>query len=71
MGKDDPEQIMITPSEHLNAEPILECLNEKFTYRAIRINRSDWKFELFSSDHLIFNSSYKTDKWLFRINIIK
>ena len=71
MGKDEPNKIVISPTEHLNTQPILECLNYNFYITARRIGKSDWLFELSSDNYLISEGSPERKEWLFRLEIIR
>lgn len=71
MGKDEPNKIIISPTEHLNTQPILECVNHNFDITARRIGKSDWLFELSSPTYLVTEGSPEKKKWLFRLEIIR
>ncbi|MFX0195736.1 MAG: hypothetical protein ACFFCW_06400 [Candidatus Hodarchaeota archaeon] len=71
MGKDEPEKIIVSPTEHLNTPPVLECLNYNFDITTRRIGKSDWLFELSSPNYLVFESSPEKKEWLFRLEIIR
>ena len=71
MGKDEPNEIIICPTEHLNTQPILECLNYNFFITARRAGTSDWLFELSSPNYIVFEGSPEKKEWLFRLEIIR
>ena len=68
MGKDEPQSITITPTKHLNAPPVLECLNYNFNVTSKRSNKSDWLYELSSPNYLVDGGVIK--EWEFRLEII-
>lgn len=70
MGKYEPETIILSPTEHLNAAPILESLNYTFTYSAKRINSSDWQYSLRSPNYLLIEGP-GLKEWIFRVEIIR
>lgn len=71
MGEADPNKIWITPTEHLNTAPILECINYNFDVTSKRVNKSDWLYELSSPDYLICSESPKKKEWIFRLEVIR
>ena len=71
MGKNAPEQILVSPTEHLNVQPFLECINYNYTISAERINKSDWQFKLSSPSYVLWDTSGKEEKWLFRLEIMR
>ncbi len=71
MEKDEPHKIIISPTEHLNTAPILECLNYNFDITPSRTGRSDWLFELSSPDYLVLGGLPEKKEWLFRLEIIR
>jgi hypothetical protein len=71
MGPEEPSKIIITPKEHLNSRPILECLNWNFDIKANRGNQSDWIFELSSPTYVVMDESPKTKEWVFRLEIVR
>ena len=71
MAKDEPNKIIMSPTEHLNTQPILECLNYNFDITVTRIGKSDWLFELSSPTYLVKESDDEKKEWLFRLEIIR
>ncbi len=70
MGKNEPKNILITPTKHLNTPPILEGINYNFHVTAKRIGKSDWLFELSSPNYVVFGGGEITKEWIFRLEII-
>jgi hypothetical protein len=66
----EPRKIIITPKEHLNSPPILECLNDNFYVKPKRGNKSDWIFELISPNYVLWQSP-KIEEWHFRLEIVR
>jgi hypothetical protein len=71
MGKGEPNRILVSPTEHLNTPPILECLNDNFDIASSQTGKSDWLFELSSPSYIVFESSPERKEWLFRLEIIR
>ena len=67
----EPNRIVISPTEHLNSAPIIQCINDIFDAVPKQINKSDWLFELSSPNFIVFESSPERKEWLFRLEIIK
>ena len=70
MGKNEPEAIVLSPSEHLNTAPILECLNYNFSYSTKRVSTSDWQYSLSSPNYVTWQGP-GIKEWIFRIEIIR
>ncbi len=66
----EPAEILISPTEHLNVQPLLECINYNCTVSAKRINKSDWLFTLTSQAHPIIAGT-ELEEWFFRLEIIR
>ena len=71
MGKSESKSILIRPTEHLNTQPILECLNYNLDFLPKRANKSDLLFELSSADYLVWQNSPLREEWVFRIEIVR
>jgi len=71
MTKGEPSKVIISPTEHLNTPPILECLNYNFDITPKRTGKSDWLFELSSPSYMVFEGSPERKEWLFRLEIVR
>jgi len=71
MDKAEPSEIIISPKNHLNTPPVLECINYNFDITSEQVNKSDWLFVLSSPDYLVLESSPKMKEWIFRLEIIR
>lgn len=67
----EPNKIIISPRDHLNFAPILECINDILDAVPKQINKSDWLFELSGPDLMVLESSPEKKEWLFRLEIVK
>jgi hypothetical protein len=57
ISKDEPNEIIMCPTEHLSTQAILECLNYNFYITARRTGKSDWLFALSSPVYLVSEGS--------------
>lgn len=71
MTKGEPSKIIISPTEHLNTPPILECLNYNFDITPTRTGKSDWLFELSSPSYMVTEGSPERKEWLFRLEVVR
>lgn len=67
----EPNEIIISPRDHLDCVPVLESINDIFDAVSKQINKSDWLFELSNPDLLRLASSQEKKEWLFRLEIIQ
>ena len=70
MGENEPKSIIISPKDHLNSAPVLECLNYNFSFSTKQVGKSDWQYKLSSPNYLVFEGP-TTVKWIFRLEIIR
>ena len=64
-------EIIVTPIEHLDVEPILESLDRDFTIKAIRGQKFEWIFQLKGIKRLAMVDSAKYEKQRFRLELIR
>ena len=70
MGENEPKSIIISPTNHLNIAPLIECLNYNYNFSSKQVGKLDWQFDLSSPTYLV-TTSYQITDWTFRLEIIR
>jgi hypothetical protein len=63
--------IVVSPLEHLGAEPVLEALDGDFVVRSERGHKFDWIFRLYPVPSLLVEDVPRRERLRFRLELIR
>ncbi len=72
LEKGEPGKIIISPKQHLNAAPTIDCRNDNFVIKPTRkgAKGSEWVYDVYRPYTSLWSEKRLIKEWSFRLEII-